>query len=152
MASISRWFVGSSMMKNSASLASIWVRATRLTSPPDSSFISWSGSFRLKFVRNFTTLLSYSQRCSWSSPSVNSVLEDMICSNMVFSGSKSYSCSRNAILISFRNMIFPPESDLSFPARILMREVLPVPFGAIRAILSPSLILNPIFSNSIFGP
>ena len=152
MASMSRWLVGSSMMKNSASLASIWVRATRLTSPPESSFISWSGLLRLKLVRNLTTLRSYSQRLSWSRPAVNSTLEYIIWSKMVFSGSNSYSCSRKAIFMSFRNMIFPPESDLSLPARILISEVLPVPLGAIRAILSPSFMLNPIFSNRTFGP
>ena len=33
-----------------------------------------------------------------------------------------------------------------------INEVFPVPLGAMREILSPSFILNPIFSNSIFGP
>ena len=149
---MSRWLVGSSMMKNSASEASICVIATLLTSPPESSFIFWSGLLRLKLVRNLTTLCSYSHRCSWSSPSVKSELEDMIWSKMLFSGSKGYSCSRKAILMSFRNMIFPPESDLSLPARIRISEVLPVPLGAMRAILSPSFMLNPIFSNRTFGP
>ena len=51
-----------------------------------------------------------------------------------------------------RNMMRPPESDLSFPARMRIREVFPVPFGAMRAILSPSLMLNPIFSKRTFGP
>ena len=41
--------------------------------------------------------------------------------------------------MSLRKRIFPPLSDLSFPARILRSEVFPVPFGAMRAILSPSL-------------
>ena len=149
---MSRWLVGSSMMKNSASVASICVRATLFTSPPESSFMSCCGSVRLKLVRNFTTLSSYSHRCSWSRSFVNSVLEDMIWSKIDFSGSNSYSCSRNAIFMSLRNMIFPPESDLSFPANILMRDVFPVPLGAIRAILSPSFMLKPIFSKRTFGP
>ena len=76
----------------------------------------------------------------------------MIWSHTVASGLKSYSCSRKAIRMSFRNRTRPPESELSFPARILRRLVLPVPFGAIRAILSPSLTLKPICSKRIFGP
>ena len=46
----------------------------------------------------------------------------------------------------------PPESDLSLPARMRISEVLPVPLGAIRAILSPSLMLKPMFSKRTFGP
>ena len=152
MASMSRWLVGSSMMKKSASDASISARATLLTSPPDSSFIFWSGSGSLKLVMYCLTRLSYSQRCSWSRWSVNAVLWLIICSKIPFSGSKSYSCCRNAILMSFRNIIFPPESDLSSPARILSSDVLPVPFGAISAILSPSFMLKHIWSNSTLGP
>lgn len=54
--------------------------------------------------------------------------------------------------MSLRNMILPPESELSLPARMRRRLVLPVPFGAIRAILSPSLMLKPMCSNRTFGP
>ncbi len=152
IASMSRWLVGSSMMKKSASEASICVIATRLTSPPESSFICCSGSVRLKFPRSLMTLRSYSHRCSWSSPEVNSALEDIIWLNMLFSGSNAYSCSRKAMLMSLRNIIFPPESDLSLPARIRMRDVLPVPLGAMSAILSPSFMLKPIFSKRTLGP
>ena len=152
MASISRWFVGSSIMKKSASLASISAMATRFTSPPESSFIFCPGSGRLRLVRNCLTFLSYSHRCSSSMPAVRAALCDIIWLKMSISGSNGYSCSRNAILISFRNVIFPPESDLSFPASIFSRDVFPVPLGAMRAILSPSLILKPICSKRIFGP
>ncbi len=149
---MSRWLVGSSIMKKSASVASISAIATRLTSPPESSFIFWAMSGRLRLVRCCITLLSYSHRCSWSRWPVNAVLCAIIWSNMPDSGSKSYSCSRKEIRMSLRNIIFPPESDLSFPARMRIREVFPVPLGAISAILSPSLMLNPICSKSIFGP
>ena len=54
--------------------------------------------------------------------------------------------------MSLRNRIFPPESLLSFPARIRISDVFPVPFGAISAILSPSLMLNLMCSKRTFGP
>ena len=44
--------------------------------------------------------------------------------------------------MSLRNRILPPLSDLSLPARIRSREVFPVPFGAMSATLSPSLMLG----------
>ena len=149
---MSRWLVGSSIMKKSASLASICAMATRLTSPPESSFIFCPKSGRSRLVRNCLTLRLYSSRCPVSISAVSSALDDIIWSNIPFSGSKLYSCSRKEMRISFRKVIFPPESDLSFPASIFRSDVLPVPFGAIRAILSPSLMLNPICSKSTFGP
>ena len=85
-------------------------------------------------------------------PSVNCLLESITCVKMSFSGSWANSCSRNAIRICLRNVIFPPESDLSLPAKILSNVDLPVPLGAMRAILSPSLMLKPICSKSTFGP
>ena len=54
--------------------------------------------------------------------------------------------------MSLRNRIFPPLSDLSLPARIRSKEVFPVPFGAMSATLSPSLMLKSICSNSTLGP
>ena len=61
-----------------------------------------------------------------------------------------------SILASFLSgvLLFHEKSSfaLSIPAIILRSEVLPVPFGAIRAILSPSLTLRLMFSKRIFGP
>ena len=54
--------------------------------------------------------------------------------------------------ISFINFMLPPESELSSPANMESRELLPVPLGAIRAILSPSFILKEIFPKSTLGP
>ena len=151
MASMSRWLVGSSIMRNSASVASTSAIATRFTSPPESSRIFCSGRNE-NSVRRRTMRLSYSKCPVSSRHSVNLPLPESICSSRVASGSNPYSCSRKAMRMSLRNLICPPESDLSLPARMRIREVFPLPFGAIRAILSPSLTLNPIWSKSTFGP
>ena len=58
MASVSRWLVGSSMMKKSASVASMRVRATRFTSPPESVFIVCKPSPREKAVSSWRILSS----------------------------------------------------------------------------------------------
>ena len=48
--------------------------------------------------------------------------------------------------------MLPPESDLSSPARMRISEVLPVPLGAMSAILSPSFMLKAMFSKRTLGP
>ena len=57
MASMSRWLVGSSIMKKSASEDSITVSATLFTSPPERFFIRLSG-LSPKLVMNFLILSS----------------------------------------------------------------------------------------------
>ena len=139
IASMSRWLVGSSMMRNSASLESNCAMATLFTSPPERDPMVTCGSMpnsdRMRLRRSCS---SGSSVHTWAAT--------------VSDGSKLYSCSRKAILICRKNLMLPPLSELSVPARMRSREVLPVPFGATRAILSPSLILKPIWSNSTFVP
>ena len=60
--------------------------------------------------------------------------------------------SRNATLMSFINFISPPRSEESMPANIFSSELLPVPLGAISAILSPSFMLNEILRKSTLSP
>ena len=99
-----------------------------------------------------TSFLSYSHFCSSLCQIFLASSLPMISSIMVFSGSYANSCSRKEIRMSFRKIIFPPESELSAPARIFSRELLPHPLGPTRAILSPSFMLKDMLSNSVLGP
>ena len=171
---MSRWFVGSSMIRKSAFCNIMQARATRLASPPDSSLIGWSSrsifscdstclifcsisqlpEASIEAIARSKRLLSPLAKASSYSRISGAILPMRVytSSNIVFRGLKSKFWSRKATRISFINFTSPPRSELSTPARIFINDDFPVPFGATRAILSPSLMLKLIFENRVRSP
>ena len=89
MASMSRWLVGSSMIRKSASSASISLMATRFTSPPESSPIFLSASGRRKEVSSSLSLWRNAALPSSWKPAVSRLLWASTCSSMLSPGEKS---------------------------------------------------------------
>ena len=171
---MSRWFVGSSMTRKSASCSSIEAMAARLASPPDSSPMRWSRRVRCSDESTCRTrcsafhhppasiaAIARSMRPRSSAAHARSYslmirpaspMREYTSSKSVRAGSKSVCWSRNATRMSRMNRTSPPRSDESIPARIFSSELLPVPLGAMRAILSPSLMLKLMLRKSTRSP
>ena len=171
---MSRWFVGSSMTRKSASCNSIEAMAARLASPPESWPIFWSRRVSCSDESTCRTRCSAFQHAAASIAAIArsmrprssetmarsyslimrpvSPRREYTSSKSVRSGSKSVCWSRNATRRSRMNRTSPPRSDESTPARIFSSELLPVPLGAMRAILSPSFMLKLMLRKSTRSP
>ncbi len=174
MISMSRWFVGSSRIRKSAFCNIITASATRLASPPDSwpmrrsgaSIWSEDNTCRIScsmLQPSQTSIAAVAASMRRRSPeatassysrtaAVRSSRREYTSSNTHLLGSNGVAWSKNATFILFMKRTSPPRSDDSTPARIFNSVLLPVPLGAISAILSPSFILNPMPEKSMRSP
>ena len=131
---MSRWLVGSSRISRSGSEAITLANARRLRCPPERLSIRSSGRYTSIWVsrrRSFSSVPAYSPTVM---PGINSGI-----------------CSRKPILRSLRGVILPESTD-SFPAIHRRRVVFPVPFLAIRAILSPWFMPKVTSANIMRSP
>ena len=86
---MSRWFVGSSIIRKSAPSASISLIATRFISPPESSSIFFEKSGSRNDVSSSASLWRNAAFSSSWKPAVSRPLWAMTCSNMLSPGDQS---------------------------------------------------------------